>query len=96
MVTRLHTNDRHAGICGLSVIGRAKFINAVFPRSVQQLHLDSRGVRMSVNKPLPHDAAKLHVSGSARYIDDLPVPDDCLHLCFGTSTIARGSIQEMD
>ena len=51
---------------------------------------------MSVNKPLPHDAAKLHVSGSARYIDDLPVPDDCLHLCFGTSTIARGSIQEMD
>ena len=23
---------------------------------------------MSVNKPLPHDAAKLHVSGSARYI----------------------------
>ena len=51
---------------------------------------------MSVNKPLPHDAAKLHVIGSARYIDDLPVPDDCLHLCFGTSTIARGSIQEMD
>ena len=29
---------------------------------------------MSVNKPLPHDAAKLHVSGSARYIDDLLFP----------------------
>ena len=51
---------------------------------------------MSVNKPLPHDAAKLHVTGSARYIDDLPVPDHCLHLCFGTSTIARGTIQELD
>jgi len=50
---------------------------------------------MSVNKPFPHDAAKLHVSGRARYIDDLPVSDDCLHLCFGTSTIARGSIQEL-
>jgi len=51
---------------------------------------------MTVNKPLPHDAAKLHVSGSARYIDDLPVPDNCLHLCFGTSTIACGTIQELD
>ena len=51
---------------------------------------------MSVNKPLPHDAAKLHVTGSARYIDDLPIPDHCLHLCFGISTIARGTIQELD
>ena len=28
---------------------------------------------MSMGKPLPHDAAPLHVTGQARYIDDLPL-----------------------
>ena len=28
---------------------------------------------MSVAKPLAHDAAALHVTGAARYIDDIPV-----------------------
>ena len=51
---------------------------------------------MSVNAPLPHDAAQLHVSGAARYIDDIPTPDNCLHLCFGTATVARGSISHLD
>jgi xanthine dehydrogenase large subunit len=51
---------------------------------------------MSVAKPLPHDAAKLHVTGTARYIDDIPVPADCLHLAFGLSTIAKGRITAMD
>ena len=51
---------------------------------------------MSVTKPLPHDAAPLHVTGEARYIDDLPTPSGCLHLAFGTSEIARGEIEAMD
>ena len=51
---------------------------------------------MSVSKPLPHDAAPLHVSGKARYIDDIPVPADCLHLAFGLSTIAAGKITAID
>ncbi len=46
---------------------------------------------MSVTKPLPHDAAALHVTGAARYIDDLPMPGNTLHLAFGTSDIACGS-----
>ncbi|SFR32092.1 xanthine dehydrogenase, molybdenum binding subunit apoprotein [Yoonia tamlensis] len=46
---------------------------------------------MSVAKSLPHDAAKLHVTGTARYIDDIPTPAGALHLAFGTSEIARGS-----
>ena len=29
---------------------------------------------MSVAKPLPHDAARLHVTGAARYVDDIPAP----------------------
>jgi xanthine dehydrogenase large subunit len=51
---------------------------------------------MSVATPLPHDAAHLHVTGQARYVDDIPVPGDCLHLAFGLSPIAKGRIQAMD
>ncbi|WP_425041274.1 xanthine dehydrogenase molybdopterin binding subunit [Primorskyibacter sp. S187A] len=51
---------------------------------------------MSVAKPLPHDAAKLHVAGSARYVDDIPVPRGTLHLAFGLSSVAHGTITDLD
>lgn len=51
---------------------------------------------MTMGKPLPHDAAPLHVTGQARYIDDIPLPSDALHLAFGLSTIAHGEIEGMD
>ena len=51
---------------------------------------------MSVTKPLPHDAAPLHVAGVARYVDDIPTPKGTLHLAFGLSPIARGTITAMD
>ncbi|QDC10700.1 xanthine dehydrogenase molybdopterin binding subunit [Oceanicola sp. D3] len=51
---------------------------------------------MSVAKPLPHDAAPLHVTGQARYVDDIPVPANTLHLAFGTSAKARASITALD
>ena len=51
---------------------------------------------MSVAKPLPHDSAPLHVTGQARYVDDIPVPSGTLHLCFGLSSIAAGRITAMD
>ncbi|MGI9395682.1 MAG: molybdopterin cofactor-binding domain-containing protein, partial [Boseongicola sp.] len=51
---------------------------------------------MSVAKPLPHDAARLHVTGQARYVDDIPLPKNALHLAFGTSTIAHGEITSID
>ena len=51
---------------------------------------------MSVAKPLPHDAAKLHVTGAARYVDDLPVPANTMHLAFGMAEIAKGQITKMD
>ena len=51
---------------------------------------------MSVGKPLSHDSATLHVTGAARYIDDIPTPANALHLAFGLSTIARGRITAMD
>jgi hypothetical protein len=36
--------------------------------------LGAGGFAMSMGKPLPHDAAPLHVTGQARYIDDLSLP----------------------
>ncbi len=51
---------------------------------------------MSVGKPLPHDAAPLHVAGSARYVDDIPTPANTLHLAFGLSTIAKGRIKSIN
>ncbi|MDE4145987.1 MAG: xanthine dehydrogenase molybdopterin binding subunit [Pseudophaeobacter sp. bin_em_oilr2.035] len=51
---------------------------------------------MSVAKPLPHDAARLHVTGAARYVDDTPTPRGTLHLAFGLSPIAKGRITQMD
>ncbi|MFY0310495.1 xanthine dehydrogenase molybdopterin binding subunit [Leisingera sp. D0M16] len=50
---------------------------------------------MSVTKPLPHDSARLHVTGAARYVDDIPSPAGTLHLAFGLSPIARGHITGM-
>ncbi|MGI1660699.1 xanthine dehydrogenase molybdopterin binding subunit [Palleronia sp. KMU-117] len=51
---------------------------------------------MSVAKPLPHDAAALHVTGQARYVDDIPAPAGTLSLAFGTASIAHGRIVSMD
>ena len=51
---------------------------------------------MSVAKPLPHDAALLHVTGAARYVDDIPTPKGTLHLAFGLSEIAKGTIRALN
>ncbi|MFT4151160.1 MAG: xanthine dehydrogenase molybdopterin binding subunit [Paracoccaceae bacterium] len=51
---------------------------------------------MTMGKALPHDAAPLHVTGQARYVDDIPLPANTLHLAFGLSTVARGEIVSMD
>ncbi|NNU81301.1 xanthine dehydrogenase molybdopterin binding subunit [Halovulum dunhuangense] len=51
---------------------------------------------MSVHRPTAHDSATLHVTGAARYTDDLPVPVDTVHLAFGTSPQANGTLRGMD
>ena len=51
---------------------------------------------MSVGKPLPHDTAALHVTGAARYVDDIPTPAGTLHLSFGLSPVARGALTGMN
>ncbi|WP_298397713.1 xanthine dehydrogenase molybdopterin binding subunit [Sphingobium sp.] len=44
----------------------------------------------------PHDSAPLHVSGLARYADDLPEPAAMLHLAFGQSSHAHARITAVD
>ena len=45
---------------------------------------------------MPHDAARQHVNGSARYVDDIPIPNGTLHLAFGLSSVAAGTITSVD
>jgi len=51
---------------------------------------------MSVGKPLPHDSGPLHVTGQARYVDDIPAPAGTLHLAFGLSPVAHGTLTALD
>ncbi len=51
---------------------------------------------MSMGKPLPHDSAPLHVTGAARYLDDIPLSAGALHLAFGLSSVAHGEITGID
>lgn len=49
-----------------------------------------------IRRALKHDSADLHVTGEARYVDDLPEPADCLHLYIATSKQAHAQIEDMD
>lgn len=51
---------------------------------------------MSVAKPLAHDAAALHVTGAARYVDDIPTPRGTLHIAFALSDVAHGTLNGLD
>jgi len=51
---------------------------------------------MTLGKPLPHDSGPLHVTGAARYVDDVPMPAGTLHLAFGLSPVAHGVIRGLD
>ena len=46
----------------------------------------------AMGKALPHDSARLHVSGAAAYTDDLPEPRDLLHMAIGMSSKAHAKI----
>ncbi|EYD74811.1 Xanthine dehydrogenase, molybdenum binding protein subunit [Rubellimicrobium mesophilum DSM 19309] len=51
---------------------------------------------MTVGLRETHDSALLHVTGQARYVDDIPAPEGCLHLAFGLSGIAKGRLASLD
>ncbi len=49
-----------------------------------------------VGKPIPHDSAIGHVTGSAPYIDDIPPRSDELFVGFVGSPVASGRIESID
>lgn len=51
---------------------------------------------MSAGKSVTHDSAREHVSGRARYVDDMPVALGQLHVAIGLTTIAHGKLQSLD
>lgn len=44
----------------------------------------------------PHADATLHVTGAARYVDDLPEPPGLLHACLVPATVAAGRLVRVD
>lgn len=50
----------------------------------------------AVSRPLPHDSAQAHVSGSALYTDDMPEAVGMLHGAFGLSQEAHAKILGLD
>ncbi len=46
----------------------------------------------ALHQPTAHDAAVLHVTGRALYVDDIPSPGSALHLAFGCSTVSRAEV----
>ncbi len=50
----------------------------------------------AVGQAAPHDSAHLHVSGQARYTDDIPVPANTLHAALGLSSHAHADLLELD
>ncbi len=62
------------------------------PNDVADLALST----LVVHKPLPHDSARLHVQGSAIYVDDLREPEGTLHVAFGMADKARGLLKSLE
>ncbi len=52
--------------------------------------------RPIIGESIAHDSARKHVSGEARYIDDLPEPLGTLHVQIGMSTRAHARILSLD
>ena len=52
--------------------------------------------RGGVGTSQPHESAHLHVSGEARYTDDIPEPKGTLHAAIGMSSHAHARIKSID
>ncbi len=53
-------------------------------------------VKGDVHQALAHDSALRHVTGEAKYIDDMAEPAGCLHAAIGMAEVARAQLQKLD
>ena len=56
--------------------------------------MDKKNKLFSIKKE--HESASKHVSGKAKYIDDIPEPKNLLHTAIGYSQIAKGKIKSIN
>jgi xanthine dehydrogenase large subunit len=56
----------------------------------------SPGIAGAAGEAIPHDSARLHVSGEALYTDDIQEPKGLLHLAVGMSAKAHARILSID
>jgi len=63
------------------------------PSSVTKAVLQKSG---PTGQAVPHESATRHVNGRALYVDDIPVPEDCLHVATGMSPVAHGILSRLD
>jgi len=54
------------------------------------------GADAPIGRAIPHDSARLHVSGRATYTDDIVEPRDILHLAVGMSERAHARIRSLE
>ena len=50
----------------------------------------------AIGAPQRHESAHLHVTGAARYTDDVALPAETLHAALGISPIAHGRVTALD
>ena len=49
-----------------------------------------------IGESLPHESARLHVTGRAQYLDDIALPVGTLHAALGISPVAHGRLRGLD
>ena len=55
-----------------------------------------KGITGGAGVSVAHESAYKHVTGQARYVDDIAVPANCVHACFGLSSHAHAKLLRID
>ncbi|MGF1476226.1 MAG: xanthine dehydrogenase molybdopterin binding subunit [Geminicoccaceae bacterium] len=59
---------------------------------VSRVACQTKNIKGGVSEAVAHDSARKHVTGEARYVDDLPAPEGLLHAYFGISERAHARL----
>ncbi|MGI9203468.1 MAG: xanthine dehydrogenase molybdopterin binding subunit [Woeseiaceae bacterium] len=57
---------------------------------------ESTRIRGAAGAAIPHESSRLHVTGQAMYTDDIPEPQEILHLAVGMSSNPHAKIVDLD
>ena len=63
---------------------------------MNQIQDDAVVIADAAGNAAPHDSAREHVTGTARYVDDMECTEGMLHVAIGSSTIAHGTLESLE